>query len=183
MPQVVGVEIGDVWGRRQLRPEIACCCNSGIFDRNYTDPLVLGGKPFGDRPRAVTRAVVDDDDLQLGVCLGERSLDRAADVQLLVVRRNDRSHRRKWPGLAHAAASRGFRTTTCKARLTGFANRIIGCIFGQGARVARTQFAGCVHASASSHHGPPGQKPRDNAENASSERVHRPRLGETARRG
>jgi hypothetical protein len=44
---------------------------------------------FDDRGGAVARAVVDDDDLAVGVVLGERTVDRFAEEVAVVVVRDD----------------------------------------------------------------------------------------------
>ena len=83
---VVAVAEGDELSSRQLDRAVA-----GGRGARVLLPHVAEGRSVGpaDRARRVGGAVVDDDDLHLGVGLGEQPRDRRTDGRLCLVRRND----------------------------------------------------------------------------------------------
>ena len=92
--QVIGIEPGDEWGAGLADTDVrgvglAC----PLLDRDATKPRV--GGPLDHLGRAVRRAVVDDDQLQLPHGLGENTADGGADrVGRVVYWHHDADERR-----------------------------------------------------------------------------------------
>src|SRR5690606_10350542 len=87
MPHVVGIEIRDQLAGGDGERFVAGRGYAGVRLPEERDPRSVR---FEDPRRIVARAVIDDDDLVVGIRLRERALDRRADVPGGVVRRDDR---------------------------------------------------------------------------------------------
>jgi len=82
---VVGIEKREVLPGCELDRRIAGRSGATVLLARETDALAV---PLGDRPRVVLRAVVDDDDLDRAVGLGECAVDRLVEVEPGVVGRD-----------------------------------------------------------------------------------------------
>ena len=87
-PLVVGVEQGDVVAGDLGQPAVDGAHEAAVVLADDADALAVGGQHLR---RLVGRAVVDDDDLErLGrPVLGQRAVDRPAEVAREVVRGHD----------------------------------------------------------------------------------------------
>jgi hypothetical protein len=92
MPQIVGVEIGDIGRLRQPRAQVARRGHTGVGDGFHPHTFVRGGKALRDCAGPVGRPIVDDDDVEFGVGLPDDARQRALEELFLVVGRNDCSH-------------------------------------------------------------------------------------------
>ena len=89
----VGVEGDDDLAARVLDTDVECRGLAGVLLHQQPDAVAEAAHHFARS--AVLRAVVDHDDLEVGVAGREHRLDRPHDHLLFVVRRNHDAHR--WP--------------------------------------------------------------------------------------
>ena len=87
--QVIIVTEGDVLPARALHAAVAGRADAGILLGDDVDAGVLARQRVAEPVRAVRRAVVDDDDLELRHLLGKDGFHGGAQGRLCIVRRDD----------------------------------------------------------------------------------------------
>src|ERR1043165_535825 len=85
-PDVVGIDEGDELAAGVAKGEVARDVGAGVLLREQRDLLAV---LLDDRARAVGRAVVDDEELEVAVGLREDAVDGARNPALAVVHRQD----------------------------------------------------------------------------------------------
>ena len=87
---VIGIEKLDELSMRQLEATVAGCTTAPMRLDHPTNAI---RERLDDTATAVSRSVVDDDDLRLWVRLGERTADRVSHQTFRVEARNDDADR------------------------------------------------------------------------------------------
>src|SRR5205823_13380684 len=85
-PDIVGVDEGDVVAARAADAQVACRAHAAVLVAGVVQVAypggVQGGVAPGDRSAAVGRAIVDQQQLPVGVGLSEYAGDRLVEVAL-----------------------------------------------------------------------------------------------------
>src|SRR5258707_1154551 len=90
-PDVIRIEKGDVLAARGGDPGIPGGAGAEVLLADDNDSMAVAVQNLR---RVVGRAVVDDDDLESGTGLRQRTVDRVAKKATVVVRRDDDGDRR-----------------------------------------------------------------------------------------
>ena len=87
--RVVGVDECDVLSVCGIKPRIPRRADSAVFLVYDPYPFVLFRVPVADFSASVGRAVVDEDQREVAVCLGKYAVEAAGEEFFNVVNRND----------------------------------------------------------------------------------------------
>ena len=91
---VVGVKPGDVLSARHADRMIGRCRRPLVLSHCNANALIAGGRRVHDPGRAIGRAVVDKNDLDIAIGLGEQALDSSSDPSRGVIGRHEGAHPR-----------------------------------------------------------------------------------------
>jgi hypothetical protein len=88
-PEVVGAHRREVRAAREVEARRHGRVHAGVLLPDRADRVAVSGDDVG---RRVGRAVVDDDQLEVGMRLRQHAVDRLRDVPVVVVRGKDDAH-------------------------------------------------------------------------------------------
>ena len=91
-PEIIGVDKGDQIGRRRSPSHVARRRHTGIGLPHHADARIDRGMRQHRFDRAVARAVIDHDDLELGVGLRAHAAQCLIDRRLAIISRDDHAH-------------------------------------------------------------------------------------------
>jgi hypothetical protein len=89
MPQVIRIQRGDQRGACFADPQVSRCRNARFSGSEQPYAVIVDRLGFDKRCCLVSRAIVDDDDLDGIISLGQSGYERATDKSLAIMYRNN----------------------------------------------------------------------------------------------
>jgi hypothetical protein len=93
VPKIISVDRRDIFASTFRNPPVARGCYAAVLLLNKPDARIFAGVLENPSNRSVPRAIVDDDDLKLGMTLGSDTGESPVDCSLGIESRNDNANK------------------------------------------------------------------------------------------